>query len=99
MLQRGIFSFLNKQGLSVTGMRQVLYLYGQTKDMQRPKKFRLEWYAEVSQVAQGDFQAFKKVYNKNKDKLSYSNSRSYDEWWQECNMDGSFAYNGVTEDF
>lgn len=25
--------------------------------------------------------------------------QSYDEWWQEKNMDGSFAYNGVTDDF
>ena len=23
----------------------------------------------------------------------------YDDWWQECNLDGSFAYNGVTDDF
>lgn len=26
-------------------------------------------------------------------------SGGYDEWWQEKNMDGSFAYNGVTDDF
>jgi hypothetical protein len=25
--------------------------------------------------------------------------QSYDEWWQESNLDGSFAYNGVTDDF
>jgi len=24
---------------------------------------------------------------------------SYDEWWQESNMDGSFAYSGVTDDY
>jgi hypothetical protein len=23
----------------------------------------------------------------------------YDEWWEESNLDGSFAYNGVTDDF
>lgn len=23
----------------------------------------------------------------------------YNEWWQEYNIDGSFAYNGVTDDF
>jgi len=28
-----------------------------------------------------------------------TNKQSYDDWWQECNMDGSFAYNGITEDF
>lgn len=26
-------------------------------------------------------------------------SRYYDDWWQESNLDGSFAYNGVTDDF
>lgn len=25
--------------------------------------------------------------------------KSYDEWWNEKNLDGSFAYNGVTDDF
>jgi hypothetical protein len=25
--------------------------------------------------------------------------QSYDEWWHEKNMDGYFAYNGVTDDF
>ena len=29
----------------------------------------------------------------------YSPAPSYDEWWSECNLDGSFAYNGVTDDF
>jgi hypothetical protein len=24
---------------------------------------------------------------------------SYGTWWSQCNMDGSFAYNGVTDDF
>jgi hypothetical protein len=28
-----------------------------------------------------------------------SDNQSYDKWWGECNMDGSFAYNGVTDDF
>jgi hypothetical protein len=24
---------------------------------------------------------------------------SYNDWWNESNLDGSFAYNGVTDDF
>jgi hypothetical protein len=24
---------------------------------------------------------------------------TYDEWWNRKNLDGSFAYNGVTKDF
>ncbi len=98
-LQRGIYSFLTKQGLSVAGMRQVITLYAATKDMKRPKAKRMEWYAEISHLANNDFAAFKKVYNKNKKDLSYDNSQSYDDWWNECNTDGTFAYNGVTEDF
>ncbi len=97
MIQRGIFSFLSKQGLSVSGMRQVITLYAQTRDMKRPKAKRLEWYADVSKLANKDFPAFKKVYNKNKKNLSYY--ESYDDWWNECNLDGSFAYNGVTSNF
>jgi len=33
------------------------------------------------------------------EKYQPKQSYGYDEWWQEKNMDGSFAYNGVTEDF
>lgn len=98
-IQKGIFSFLSRQGLSIAGMQQVLTLYAQSREMTRPKKNRLKWYAEVSQLAQQDFKTFKNIYNKNKKNLSYDNSRSYDDWWNECNLDGSFAYNGVTDDF
>jgi hypothetical protein len=46
-----------------------------------------------------DFVEFKKLYNKNKKQLSYDYRQTYDEWWDECNTDGSFAYNNVTDDF
>jgi hypothetical protein len=98
-IQRGIFSFLTKQALSIAGMHQILMIYAQSKDMIRPKKNRLKWYSEVSHLANNDFPAFKSLYNKNKKNLSYDNSQSYNDWWNECNLDGSFAYNGVTEDF
>lgn len=26
-------------------------------------------------------------------------SQSYNDWWQENNLNGGFAYNGVTDDF
>lgn len=33
-------------------------------------------------------------------KIKYRPRRlDYNEWWQQSNMDGSFAYNGVTDDF
>ncbi len=98
-LQRGIYSFLKKQRLSVAGMHKILLIYAQSKEMVRPKKNRLRWYAEVSHLANNDFPAFKSLYNKNKKDLFYDNSQSYDDWWGECNLDGTFAYNGVTDDF
>ncbi len=98
-LQKGIYSFLTRQRLSVSGMHQVLKLYAESREMSRPKKNRLEWYSTISHLAQADFKTFKRIYNKNKKNLSYNNSQSYEDWWDECNTDGSFAYNGVTEDF
>lgn len=38
---------------------------------------------------------FKVVYEKYPER----SSSSYDEWWEQNNLDGSFAYNGVTDDF
>jgi len=29
----------------------------------------------------------------------YAPPQSYDEWWSESNLDGSFAYNNASEDF
>ena len=98
-LQKGIYSFLKKQRLSVAGMHQILLIYAQSKEMVRPKKNRLKWYAEISHLANSDFPAFKSLYNKNKKNLSYDYSRSYDDWWDECNTDGSFAYNNAADDF
>jgi len=34
-----------------------------------------------------------------KGKGGIQKQQPYDEWWQESNLDGSFAYNGVTDDF
>lgn len=96
-INKGVFSFLAKQGLSISSMRHVITLYALTKDNKPPKKNRAQWYADVSEEIQGDFKAFKKVFNKHRE--SIPQHQTYDEWWNECNLDGSFAYNGVTGDF
>lgn len=38
-----------------------------------------------------------KTFRKNPNARRYGDG--YNEWWDECNLDGSFAYNGVTDDF
>lgn len=96
-INKGIFNFLMKQGLNVPHMRHVLTLYAKTKDKTPPKKNRGQWYADISEEAQGDFKSFKKVFNKHKDKIPVH--QTYEDWWNECNLDGTFAYNGVTDDF
>jgi len=32
-------------------------------------------------------------------KRPYKKHRHYNDWWQENNLNGIFAYNGVTDDF
>ena len=96
-LNSGIFSFLNRQGLSIHEMRRIISLYALSIEIKRPKKARLEWYSKITDLAQKDFSNFKKVYNKNKE--IKKQIRTYDDWYQECSFDGSFAYNGVADDF
>ena len=96
-LNSGVFSFLNRQGLSIHEMRRIISLYALSINIKRPKKARLEWYSKITDLAQEDFANFKKVFNKNKE--IKKQIRTYDDWYQECSFDGSFAYNGVADDF
>lgn len=96
-LNSGVFSFLNRQGLSIHEMRRIISLYALSIEIKRPKKTRLKWYSKITNLAQKDFANFKKVYNKNKE--IKKQVRTYDDWYQECSFDGSFAYNGVADDF
>lgn len=96
-LNKGVFSFLAKQGLSVHDMRSVINSYAMTIGEKRPKKDREKWYSTISELIANDFKNFKKVYNSNSIKIS--KQTSYDDWYQESSMDGTFAYNGVADDF
>lgn len=96
-LNSGVFSFLNKQGLSIHEMRRIISLYALSIGIKRPKKARLEWYAKITDLAQEDFAKFKKVFNKNK--VIKKQVRTYDDSYQEFSFDGSFAYNGVADNF
>ena len=94
-LHKGVFSFLTRNGYDIHQMRKILFLYAEYKGKKKPKKGRVHWYVAISNDAASDFKDFKRFFNANK----FPRKASYDEWWQESNMDGSFAYNGVTEDF
>jgi hypothetical protein len=80
-------------------MRRLISLYALEIGMKRPKKGKEKWYVEISNIASENFKEFKKSYNKNKDNKIAHGPRTYDDWWNECNLDGTFAYNGCTEDF
>jgi hypothetical protein len=97
-INNGVFAFLSRQSLDIQGMKKVLDLYAESINNPKPTtKNKNAWYAEVSEAAQGEFKAFKKVFNKAEKNIP--RRASYDDWWNECNLDGSFAYNGVTDDF
>lgn len=79
-------------------MRRILSLYAlEIHNVKRPKKARAEWYLVISELAQKDFSVFKKVYNKHKE--FKKPIQTYNDWYDQCSMDGSFAYNGVANDF
>lgn len=98
-LHVGIHSFLRKQSLTKKSIYDILSNYAQSKEIERPKHPGKDWFLNISNIASENFKEFKKFYNKNKKDLSYSYHQSYDDWWQECNLDGSFAYNNASDDF
>lgn len=61
------------------------------------------FYNKVSALIQADWNTFMKWYKSQKypstAKPKKRNNRQYSDVWQEKNLDGSFAYNGVTDDF
>jgi hypothetical protein len=97
-INSGIFSFLADRGLKLCDMRRLLSLYAlEIHSIKRPRKVKAEWYVIISELAQEDFASFKRIYNKHK--IIRKPIKSYNDWYDECSMDGSFAYNGVADDF
>lgn len=97
-IHKGIFSFLSNNGCDIHEMRRILSLFGLDIGLKRPKNCRKKWYAMVSEEANKDFKRFKKIYNLNKIRPK-TKTQTYDEWYEESSFDGSFAYNGVADDF
>jgi len=97
-IDSGVFSFLANRGLKLCAMRRILTLYAaDIHGIKRPRRVKAEWYVIISELAQKDFAVFKKSYNKHKENKKAN--KSYNDWYDECSMDGSFAYNGVADDF
>lgn len=92
------FSFLANRGLKLPEMRRILSLYAQeVHNIKRPRKVKAEWYVIISELVQEDFASFKKVFNKHKTRKKTVST--YEDWYDTCSFDGSFAYNGVADDF
>lgn len=97
-INSGVFSFLSNHGCSIHDMRRLLSLYAlEVHSIKRPKRVDADWYLIISELAQQDFASFKRIYNKNK--IIRKPVMSYNDWYDECSMDGTFAYNGVADDF
>lgn len=65
----------------------------------------MPYYDKIGDEIQKDWDKFikfyatiKNNYPKNRPKQSVKR-HSYNDWWQENNLNGGFAYNGVTDDF
>jgi hypothetical protein len=97
-IDNGVFRFLDSRGLKLCDMRRILSLYAiEVHSIKRPRNVTGEWYLIISELAQQDFVSFKRIYNKHK--IIKKPIQSYNDWYDECSIDGSFAYNGVADDF
>lgn len=93
-IQKGIFCYLNNRGLSVSQMRGAIKQFYKVNDQPISHTFD-----QKQEYVCNNFSKFKK-YIKQTFVISYdSHMNSYEDWWEERNLDGSFAYNGVTDDF
>ena len=97
-LEVGIFNYLRNLGYNIHEQRKVLHSYAITMGISRPKKQRTQWYSAISFKAQEDFDSFKKFFNRNYHRKMCKKDQ-YQKWYDRCNSDGSFAYNGVADDF
>lgn len=97
-LEGGIFNYLFNLGYNIHEQRKVLQEYASTIGISRPRKNRIKWYSDISFKAQEDFKSFKVFFKQNNHKKKRKQDR-YQDWYDECSSDGSFAYNGVADDF
>jgi hypothetical protein len=90
----GVFKWLRNRDHDVEIAKRILNDYAKHNELmiKAPKR--------VAEVIQNDFSSFVEWYKKNKNKYPrFEKIETYDEWWSRKNLDGSFAYNGVTDDF
>lgn len=104
-INKGVYCYLLKKGCSLNDMKTALHIYASDLKLILPKDRHAKdaetnrWYSATSSVAQQDFEAFKASFFANKHKIISVKTQTYDDWFEEASMDGSFAYNGSAEDF
>lgn len=98
-INKGVFNILyRKQGFTVNSIREILRDYGKNELNQiYPKKNRPKYYTSVSEIIQEDFGKF--IFWLGKNRKYYHLRDDYNDWYQESSFDGTFAYNGVADDF
>lgn len=98
-INKGVFNILyRKQGFTINSIREILRDYGKNELNQIfPKNNRPKYYNSVSEMIQEDFRKFIKWLRKNR--KYYHLRDDYNEWYEESSFDGTFAYNGVADDF
>jgi len=95
-IQKGIFCYLNNRGVGVHQMRWAIKQFFKENYVHfENNQFTFE---DKQQYACDNFQNFKKFI-----KRTFINQQrdlsSYEDDWNEKNLDGSFAYNNVSDDF
>lgn len=98
-----------KLGWDVTYQNGVLADYAKSKGLEplpltdsaisnKRKRFWAALCADIQNGNWKDFHNFMLKYPRKK-RPKRVRRQSYNEWWQQCNMDGTFAYNNSADDF
>ena len=70
------------------------------KEAKPPNDTTQIYYVEICKHIQANWQSFMDFYGTIKTIYPrHFHKHNYRSWWNECNLNGSFAYNGVTDDF
>jgi len=87
----GVLKWLRNRSRDTETAKRLIQDYGKILE---PSQKNLKI---IAGMIQSDFSSFVKFYKKYAG--NHPRTETYDEWWSRKNLDGSFAYNGVTDDF
>lgn len=95
LIQKGIFCYLNNRGLSIHQMRWAIKQF--FKENYVPFENNQFTFEMKQQYVTENFMAFKKFVKRIF--INNDGPTSYENYWQENNLNGGFAYNNATDDF